>query len=663
VRRDEQMPRHCFYWLLIANVLLLLPHIERLPPWLLGVYVFCAAWRWKIFHKSWLFPNGWVKTALVVVALFGIRNHYQRMLGIEPTIALLIAGCSLKLIEMKSRRDVYFLIFLGYFVALTSFIFERSWVFALIMLIPLVFLTSALLALHQPGDGGMRWKTLRLSSLLWLQSLPVMLLLFLVVPRIAPFWQVPIPSASAKTGVGDSMSPGSFGKLSNDDSLAFRVEFSGAIPAKNELYFRGIVMEDFDGKTWRVNPDSIRDMSESDGRAAARLKDYPALMNYRVIVEPTNQRWLFALDLPRSRDLDVRFTARRTLMTLEDIYRPFAYRVDQLSVSDAAPPDKELLNSLLKLPEDGGQQSRSLAQQLRLDSASPADFVQRVLRYFGEQPFFYTLQPPLLPDNPVDSFLFETRRGFCEHYASAFVYLMRAAGVPARVVTGYQGGEINPLNNVLMVRQYDAHAWAEVWLDDKGWQRVDPTAAVAPNRILNGLQQTLPDEFMQENLLSTERLRQFGWLNNMRLRMAAMDYYWTRWVLDYRGDQQMNFLQRLLGQVNWQRMLAFMAVVLIPLLAAIFWYLQRGVVGQSLTPLQRIYQQFELLLAQAGYPRKPQEAPADYAQRVANQFPDQAAAIQTFTRLFSQQNYAKSSDDQLPRLKRILFVMRRSLKK
>jgi hypothetical protein len=299
---------------------------------------------------------------------------------------------------------------------------------------------------------------------------------------------------------------------------------------------------------------------------------------------------------------------------------------------------------------------------LRLDSASQSAYVDKVLSYFSEQPFFYTLQPPLLPDNPIDGFLFETRRGFCEHYASAFVFLMRAAGVPARVVTGYQGGEVNPVDKVLLVHQFDAHAWAEVWLDDKGWQRVDPTAAVAPNRILQGLEQTLPEEFMRDTFLSAGTLRQFALLNNLRLRMAAMDYYWTRWVLDYRGEQQMNVLQRLLGQVNWQRLLMFMAMILIPLLVGIFWYLQRGIVGQSITPLQRIYQRFENLLAQAGCLRKPHEAPMDYAQRAAESFPDQAAAIQAFSRLYSQQQYAKNSDNQLPKLKRILSVMRRNLK-
>jgi transglutaminase-like putative cysteine protease len=661
MRRDEQMPRHCFYWLLVANVLLLLPHIERLPPWLLAVYIFCAGWRWKIFHNSWEFPNGWIKAFLVVVAMLGIRSHYKSMLGIEPTVALLIAGCSLKLIEMKTRRDVYFLIFLGYFVALTAFLFNRDWTFVLIMLVPLIFLTSALLALHQPGDGGMRWKTLRQSSLLWLQSLPIMLVLFLIVPRISPFWQVPVPSASAKTGISDAMSPGSFGNLSNDDALAFRVEFKGDIPAKQELYFRSIVMEDFDGKTWKPAPESLADFAETGTQFFNRLKNYPAQRSYRVIVEPSNQRWLFALDMPRLNDFAQQLTSRRTVMAREEIYRPLSYRIDQIDLSYADKPDNRMLARLLNLPGRGGEQARELAEELRRASTDSADYVNRVLSYFTSQPFYYTLQPPLLPDDSIDEFLFESRRGFCEHYASSFVYLMRAAGVPARVVTGYQGGEVNPLNNILMVRQYDAHAWAEVWLEGQGWLRVDPTAAVAPDRILRGLEQTLPEEFMQDNFALANNLRQMQWLNTIRLRMAATDYYWTRWVLDYRGEQQMNILQRLLGEVNWQRMLFFMAAILLPLLGFVFWYLNRGSGGVPLTPLQRLYRRFEQLMANYGYPRNTSEAPLDYAQRLSLELPQHAAAIQAFSRLYSQQAYANIGDDQLAKMKRLLKMMRRQV--
>lgn len=614
----EQIPRHCLNWLLVAQLALIAPHLERLPIWMIFVWMICAGWRLMVFQGRWSFPRRLVKLALLAGCVAGIRVSYGGWTGLDATVALLIAGFSFKLLESSSRRDGYVLLFLGYFVALTEFLFEQGPGYALYMLLPVLLLTTALVALHQPERIEFSWQPLRRAALLGAQALPLMLLLFLVFPRLDPLWQVPLPGAggAARSGLSDEIAPGDVARLALSSELAFRASFDGPVPAVAALYWRGLVFDTFDGRAWRAGEysDVPRPPQPAPGGPA---------IDYRVYLEPTHRRWLYALELPASLDAQVLQTYDHRLLAPWPVYEKFSYRA---RAYPRAPLDPELhprmRERVLALPAAGNPRTRAFAEELRANAADDVEVVERLLRFYRNEPFAYTLRPPPLGADSVDQFLFDTRRGFCEHYASSFVFALRAAGVPARVVAGYQGGEVNPLTGTVLVHQFDAHAWAEVWLPGRGWVRFDPTAAVAPQRIERGLEGAIErGEFLADSPLAASRYRHLGWLNTLRLRLDAMNYAWTRWVVNYRDETQVSLLQRLLGEISPWRLAGLLvgggALVLALVALAM---LGRGR-APAAPPEQKLYRQLCTRLARRGYPRPPGLAPGAYARWVLAEQP------------------------------------------
>jgi len=667
-QQQQWLHRHALTWLLAAQFAVIAPHAGRLPIWVSLAWLVSACWRAMVYQGRWSFPHRFIKLVLVVGCLLGIRYSYAAWVGLEPTVALLIACFSFKLLEAATRRDALILLFLGYFVALTEFLFEQGLGTVLYMLLPLLLLTTALVALHQsaqpqftqPFTQGrqplrLSWQPLRAAATMLVQALPLMLLLFLVFPRIGPLWQVPLPGNNARTGMSDEMAPGDIAQLSQSDALAFRAAFSGAVPSARDLYWRGLVLDEFDGRRWRGNRFDETPLAVAQSKALAG----PAI-DYEVYLEPTYQRWLFALQRPVSVDnktvltIDYRLVARDNVYE-KIVYRARAYPQETLDLElDAQLRKRELL-----IPKRSNPRAQAWARQLRNENTDDALLIDALLQHFHAQQFFYTLKPPLLGDHPIDEFLFDSRRGFCEHYASSFVFVLRAAGIPARVVAGYQGGEINPLTGTVLVHQFDAHAWAEAWLPARGWVRFDPTAAVAPQRIENGLERAVSGgEFLAQSPLSVNRYRSLSWLNKLRLRTDAINYAWTRWVVNYRDDTQTDVLRALLGEINPLRiglLLVGGGGAVLGIVAAVL--LGRQLFVERLPIEQRYYRQFCRRLARHGFERAEGMAPGDYARWVLAQQP-QWQFVKEITDCFEMLSYRKLSAQQrrqlLLRLKKLV---------
>lgn len=651
----QKIPRHCLGWLLAAQLALIAPHFQRLPIWVGAAWLICAGWRVLVYQGRWSMPGRWIKFVLVILCLVGIRLSYGSVVGLEPTVALLIASFSFKLIEATSRREAYLLLFLGYFVALTEFLFDQGLGTVLYMLLPLLLLTTALVALHQEETLRFSWQPLRSAGVMSAQALPLMLLLFLVFPRFAPLWQVPLPGSNAHTGMSDQMSPGDIADLSQSDALAFRAAFNGAVPAQRDLYWRGLVLDEFDGRTWHANQSG--DMA---------LSSPPALdgtaIDYEIYLEPTYQRWLYALEVPQSIDTKTHVTGDYVLMSNDVVADKFVYRA---RAYPQATFERQLSARLrrheLVLPKKNNPRTRAWARELRDRFDDDAILIENVLKNFRTQDFYYTLKPPLLGTDSIDEFLFDTRRGFCEHYASSFVFLLRAAGIPARVVVGYQGGEINPLTGTVLVHQFDAHAWAEAWLPDRGWVRFDPTAAVAPQRIENGLERAVgAQEFLSDNTFSASRYRQLNWINELRMRIDAANYAWTRWVVNYRDQTQTDVLRNLLGEVSPLRMALFLVgggALAVFVVAVFLW--GKYLFGPHVPLEQRLFQRFCVRMAKRGYARPLGMAPGEYGRWILQQQP-QWRVVGEITACFEALQYRRLSK---PQRQQLLLRLRSLLRK
>lgn len=624
---DERLSTDQLRWLLASLALVYGLHALHLPLWMTLFALLAGGWRYATQLGTIRLPHLRILLPLAVIAIAGVIFSHGMLFGRDASVSLLATMMALKLLESHSRRDAMLLVFLTFFFCITSFLFSQSLLVGLYLLLPLVALTATLIALNHP-HGTMPIRTrLRLAGTMLAQGAPIMLVLFLLFPRIeGPLWGVPEDAYSGMTGLSDHMAPGSISQLSRSDSVAFRAAFHSAVPDPARLYWRGPVLWAFDGTTWT-------------GEAQPRERPSPApgatgpLVRYTVTLEPHNRRWLFMLDIPVGIPPDGTLVHDYQLLAKQPVRLRMRYDgASRLDYRLNDRPDPESRSQALQLPAKGNPKALSLGRQWMGDP--PSAIVQRALAMFREHPFRYTLNPPLLGENSVDEFLFSTRSGFCEHYASSFVFLMRAAGVPARVVTGYQGGEINPADHYLMVRQTDAHAWAEVWLEGQGWVRVDPTAAVAPQRVESGMATALPAGEPVPPLMRAD----LHWLRQFYLRWDAINNRWNQWVLGYDQRRQAELLSRLTSsQIDWQEMIVgLIAGVATTVLAiAAFMLLAR----RRVDPLQAAYLRFLRKLARAGVERKPHEGPLDFATRAAQVLPEKATAIRDISLHYARLRY------------------------
>jgi transglutaminase-like putative cysteine protease len=477
-----------------------------------------------------------------------------------------------------------------------------------------------------------------LSGRIVLLAMPLAALLFVVFPRLqGPLWGMPEDATTGRTGLSGSMAPGNMARLAQSEEPAFRVRFIDPAPAPQLLYWRGVVLADFDGRRWSQGP--------AGGLASPRTHSWQgAAIRHEITLEPSGQRWLFALDLADSAPAVSGNASALSLAHELSATGTIDQRIRYTVVSHPRyqlQAEGELADAArwLRLPDGSNPRTMAAGIALRLLD-DPAERINTVLQMFRREQFVYTLEPPVLGRESVDEFLYRTRSGFCEHYASAFVFLMRAAGVPARVVTGYQGGEINPVDGFMTVRQSDAHAWAEVWLEGRGWQRVDPTAAVAPSRVMNGAARPA----RRANPFGIAALDRFinlgagddSLLGTLRFRMAALNNGWNQWVLNYSPERQRGAVAALSASISDPRIWGALALA-VGLIAV----LHRRRVRRQGDPVDALYSALCNQLARHGVPRAGAEGPLDFGRRIAASplGPVRINAATRFLRLYTAYKY------------------------
>lgn len=592
-----------------------LPHVLNLPIWvsLFGIGIIALrVYSRNTPNKSiwrYLFSSSTVTTVAIVGALL-IRLHYGYFLGRDPCVAFLFLLASLKFAEYRRNADATLLLGLACILMLTQYFYSQS-IIAAIVTLPAVFaLGHALAVLRDPSHAMASKPQLRLVGKLLVQGLPIAIVLFVLFPRLpGPLWSMP-DDASAKTGLSDTMNPGDIGNLSQSNEVAFRVEFNGAVPAPNARYWRGPVLTQFDGYTWSPEK-NIPNALPSQAVAGAS--------EYTVMLQPHKSHWLFALDqavsIPQkdgtpavagSPSNFATLTSSGQLIAKEPITRVTRY-TQRSNVSDVFHAPVKPTQNELAYPSNMPRTVR-LAAEISAQSDSASDYAQRVLARFNKMDYRYTLQPGLLGDTPVDEFLFDTQQGFCEHYASAFTLLMRAAGVPARVVTGYLGGEMN--DDYMIVRQSDAHAWSEVYIDG-AWQRFDPTAAVAPSRVESGLSSALP----QGELTGFRHAKAFSWTNQLSLAWDSINHDWQRLIVDYNNQSQDGLLEKLglPSMALWQ-----IAVFILGIMGLWALWMLRSPLQRARTKLStadRVWKKVERWLSTQGITRESSETPQAFLDR------------------------------------------------
>jgi transglutaminase-like putative cysteine protease len=628
---DRLPPRHVG-WLLLALTMVTAPHVQRVPWWITLLVATLFAWRVYIMLNAMQLPRKWLLLLIAAGALGGIYISYGRILGRDSGVTLLVVMLALKLLEMAALRDAMILIFICYFLVITNFLYSQSIPIALYMLCAVWIITATMIGFqyrtHQPGY---RYQ-LRSAGMMLLQATPLMLALFVFFPRVqGPIWGMPQDAYSGMTGLSDEMSPGSVSRLLLSDAIAFRVGFESRIPAINQLYWRGPVLWDFDGYTWTAAraPYLMRREYQPLGTA----------IEYTVTVEPHSRRWLFALDLPARVPPSSQMTSDFQLLFQTAVNNRIRYDMaSHLSYRDNTEPSSRELARALALPPNSNLRSVGLAGKMRKDAPDERAYISAVLDMFRSQNFYYTTTPPLLRDDPVDEFLFSTRAGFCEHFASSFALLMRAAGIPARIVTGYQGGEINTVGNYVTVRQADAHAWTEVWLRGDGWVRVDPTAAVSPARVEAGVAAAVP----QTEALSLRR-GEYAWLRQARMTWDSLANSWNQIVLGYTQDRQRQLMRRVgIDDATWKSLATIMFIVTGAITLVLAGLMLHKLRALRPDPVSAAYARFCERLARGGLARHPSEGPDAFRKRAIAARPELARPISSISELYIRLRYGEA---------------------
>ena len=634
--------RHVLY-LLLSLALVAAPHVLHLPWWTIALTAALFAWRVHLAYARLATPNRWLVVLVAIAGLIGVFLTYRSIFGREAGVALLVIMLGLKLLESRTQRDAMLLTFLGYFLVITNFLYEQTIPTALYMVACTIVITATMLSLHYAQAEPPFRVHLRSACLLLAQSVPLMLVMFLLFPRVpGPLWGLPQDAFTGVSGLSDTMTPGSLSNLILSDAVAFRVKFESSIPARKNLYWRGPVMWDFDGRTWSA-PRFFY--------SAGKLDITGDPVSYEVTLEPHNKRWMFALDLPGKIPPQAFIGTDYQLYASRPVNNRLRYDMTSLINPVYGQDEGSLaLHRALNLPAGSNPRAQELARDLRAKHSDDGAIVDEVLSMFREQKFYYTLTPPLLGEQAVDEFLFSTRSGFCEHYASAFTVLMRAAGIPARVVTGYQGGEINEFGNYLIVRQSDAHAWSEVWLKNKGWVRVDPTSAVAPSRVSSGISAAIPRGEALPMLVRGD----VEWLRKLRLSWDFMSNTWNQWVLGYTPDRQRWLLESVgIDNATWQKMVAILFCIAGVIVGVFTAVVLRQMKDRVRDPVKIAYLRFCDKLRRRGLPRDPAEGPLDYARRLEHLRPDLASPAAAITRLYVALRYgAETSMESLRELQR-----------
>ncbi|MDR1969249.1 MAG: DUF3488 and transglutaminase-like domain-containing protein [Burkholderiaceae bacterium] len=613
-------------FLLLLVGWIVLPLLNHLPLWCSLLTGGVLLWRGTLAITGRPLPSRWVLLALLAAALAGTWYSHRSIAGRDPGVTLVMTLLALKTLELRAKRDTLVVFFLGFFAMLTNFLYSQSLPVAAAMLVALLGLLTALVNAHRPvGQPSLR-ESAAVALKMALAGVPVMLALFMLFPRLAPLWSLPSDAMAGRSGLSSTMEVGALARLALDDGIVMRIKFDRA-PPPSELYFRGPVLSRFNGRTWSA-ADRADAFDAAPAPGPAELSVSGAPLRYEVTLEPSNHPWLLTLDVtPQAPEMP---SGRRARMTADmqwmvsapvtDLlrYRAESYLQYRYGLRSAGGQPWRDFSRWLRLPDGFNPRTVAMAEALRRqirDANNGADdapaLVRAALQRLRSGGYSYTLEPGVSGQHSADEFWFDTKAGFCEHIASAFVVLMRAAGVPARIVTGFPGGETNPVDGYWTVRNTDAHAWAEVWVAGQGWVRVDPTGAVAPARVGQYQRLHLPDGLLAGalNNLSPSLLAQ------LRAAWEALNNGWNQWVLNYTQSRQFAMLKNLGFQSpSWQDLVKTMAGLLIAaVLASIAWaYWERG----QHDPWLRLLARARNRLRQAGIDAPPQAPPRELLRRV-----------------------------------------------
>jgi len=603
------------------------PHFFNLPLWVSGIVIASLCWR-ILENLDHLKPvPKWLLATMVVFGGLSVFAEYWTVVGRDAGLALLTVMTSFKFLESRSHRDLLILVFLCYFLIATHFLFSQSILTAALMLITLIVITATLITINQRDDRVTILSRLKISARMVAMSIPLMLILFVLVPRIpGPLWGITDEQRGGITGLSNTLSPGKISNLIRSNEVAFRVDFTGLVPPQNKLYWRGPVMSMFNGHSWY--------RSKRNRISQFNIGTYDEEVEYTVTLEPNGEHWLLALDIPAQLIKDSRMTADYQLISDNEINDLRRYTVkSRLGYQIGKYELLTYLDLTSRFPRNNNKRTIALGQELSRRYQNPEDIVRHVLTMFRKEGYVYTLRPPILVDNEVDRFLFDSKRGFCENYAGSFALLMRAAGIPSRIVAGYQGGEYSEVGNYLIVRQSDAHAWTEVWFKQRGWVRVDPTAAVSPSRIEQGLDVALPNEVSSFRIRNRNPL--FG---KLLYSWDKLQHDWNDWVLNYDQHKQGDFLRDLnVGIEDWGDMVFAMMFMLL-LVTGSYWlasyYRERP-------PKPEAYEIYfnKLLkkLKKQGLDKKPSEDSREFLRRIdsseVNQKPQLARVVDLYNLL------------------------------
>ena len=610
-------------FLLVVIAWVILPQVSNLPVWCSLLAAGVLAWRGYLAYLSKPLPSRWWLLALLVVTVAATVFTHRTLLGRDAGVTLIVILLALKTLELRAKRDAFVIFFLSFFTMLTNFFFSQSLLVAAAMLIALLGLLTALVNTHMPVGKPPLLQAAKTAGWMALLGAPVMAVLFLLFPRMAPLWGVPGDAMSGRSGLSANMQIGNIAKLALDESIAMRVRFSGAPPQQSDLYFRGPVLSTFDGREWRP----LRSGFSQGMQAPANLKVAGNPIRYEVTMEPNNRPWLLVLDAaptkPTLTGLDATMTP--DLQWVAD--RPFTdltrYSATSHPTFTHGPERSQAsLQDYLALPPGFNPRTLQLAADMRrepsLQTAGGAELVNAVMNRLRTGGYAYTLEPGVFGQNTADEFWFDRKEGFCEHIASSFVILMRALDVPARIVTGYQGGEVNAVDGFWTIRQSDAHAWTEVWMAGRGWVRVDPTSAVAPGRTGTFARLSAP-----QGVLAGAFTGAFGAVNpnllaNMRAAWEAVNNGWNQWVLNYTQTKQLNLLKDIgFATPGWEDLsyLLIGIVVFVSLCGAAWtlWEKSRH------DPWLRLLARAQKRLVGVGLTLAPNTPPRSIAQQMATQ--------------------------------------------
>jgi len=605
-------------------------HLASLPVWVPVTVAVSGGIRLLLAYRGRPAPPRGIRLGMAAVVIALTYAQFHTFNGLSAGTALLALMAGLKLLEAETQRDTYIIALCIYFLSAAALLESNSfWLLA--YLIAILWLTTAsLLRLTTSGSAPDWRRSLRYAGRMLGQGLPLALALWLLFPRLAtPLWHLPVDGGSAATGLSDSMSPGDIDQLVQSDEVAFRVRFAAAPPPPAERYWRGPVMHEFDGHTWRRG---------YPGRAPPPLRTQGPAYRYTVSMEAHRHNWIFTLDWPASWDLrDGVLTGDYTLVQRDPLSRPIDVAATSYTQVQASAPLSTLLRRRDTASSSRNPRTLQLAQTLRAQHPDDMEYVRSVLAMFTQQPFYYTLTPPKLAGDSVDAFLFDTKRGFCGHYASAFAVLMRAAGIPAHVVTGYHGGTFNRFADYWIVRQSDAHAWVEVWIEGHGWLRVDPTSAIAPGRVEQSAEGALSAD---ESMLSRWQRRTPPWLADARLRLDALGQIWRERILFFDQDSQTHLLEWLhVPEPDAHKLVLVLAAALTLVMCWLTWVVRRELQPARQETLLRAYSRLCSKLAAVGIPRPAHEGAEAYALRVAEHRPDLGPAVAALCRHYSRLRY------------------------